>query len=393
MSLPLAGLKVIDLSMNAPGPMATMMLADFGADVVHVIRPGMTALGDIYCGDVGDDPYVASRFRPYDAVMRNKRSLALDLKDARGREVLMKLAADADVFVEEFRPGKMAKLGLGYDALSAVNPRLIYCSLTGYGQRGPLADAAGHDLTYLAMTGALDMIRGRDDQPVNPQNILSDNGGASMSAVAGILMALYHRERTGRGQHVDANCTDSVIYLMADLFSTALGGGHPSDSWRETFLGRMPHYRTYRCRDGTSLAVGALERHFGASFFAALGRPELMNLLDDRSRWPELTAILEDLFAQDDRDVWIERFVDPDCCVTPVLSLEQVAGHANTQARGMIRDVFGVTQVGIAPVLSESPGFIRSAPALPGAHSDEVLRDLGFDEATIDTLREDGVTA
>ncbi len=378
--MPLAGIRVLDLSINSPGPLATMMLADFGADVIQVLRPGFTTFGDSYAGDVADDPYINARFQPYDAVMRNKRSLALDLKSARGGEIFRQLLIEADVLLEEFRPGKLAKLGFGYEQAAALNPRLIYCSLSGFGQSGPYRDRAGHDINYLAMTGALDMVRGNDEQPVNPQNVLSDNGGGSMSAVAGILMALLQREQSGRGQHVDANCTDSVIYLMADIYSTALGGKNPSYRWRNSFMGRLPNYRSYRCADDRWLALGALDKQFCAALFDGLERPDLMALLEDSERWDELAAELEAVFARRDRDYWLQKLAALDTCVTPVLSPEEVAADAHTRARGMIVDDFGVPQVGIAPKLSASPGAIRSAPARPGQHSREILLELGLDE-------------
>ncbi len=392
MSAALAGVRVLDLSINSPGPLATMMLADFGADVIQVVRPGFTSFGDSYAGDVAEDPYINSRFQPHDAVMRNKRSLALDLKSDRGREIFGRLLARADVLLEEFRPGKLARLGFGYEQAAALNPRLVYCSLSGFGQSGPYRDRAGHDINYLAMTGALDMVRGNDEQPVNPQNVLSDNGGGSMSAVAGILMALLQREKTGAGQYIDANCTDSVIYLMADIFSTALGGGNPSHAWRNSFMGRLPNYRTYRCGDGRWLAIGALEKHFCAALFDALERPDLMALLEDGERWDELAAALGAVFAGQEREHWLEKLAGLDTCVTPVLSPEEVAADDHTRARDMIVEEFGVPQVGIAPKLSASPGAIRSAPARPGQHSREILLELGLDEEEYSALQASGIT-
>ncbi len=392
MSQPLAGVRVLDLSINSPGPLATMLLADFGAEVIQVVRPGFATFGDSYAGDVADDPYINSRFQPFDAVMRNKRSLALDLKSESGQAIFRQLLERIDVLLEEFRPGKLAKLGFGYDEARRINPGIVYCSLSGYGQSGPWRDRAGHDIDYLAMSGALDMIRGNDEQPVNPQNVLSDNGGGSMSAVAGILMALYHRERTGEGQYIDANCTDSVIYLMADIFSTALGGGTASHHWRDSFLGRLPNYRSYRCADHRWLAVGALERHFCETLFNGLGRPDLMILLEDRSRWDELAATLETLFASEPRDHWLDRLATLDSCVAPVLSPEEVAHDPQTRARDMIVEAFGISQVGIAPKLSATPGELRSPPASPGQHSAEILAELGIGTDEYETLRAQGIT-
>ncbi len=388
----LDGVRVLDLSINSPGPLATMMLADFGADVVQIVRPGFATFGDSYAGDVADDPYINSRFQPHDAVMRNKRSLALDLKSERGREIFRQLIGGADVLLEEFRPGKLGKLGFGYDDARAINPRLIYCSLSGFGQSGPYRDRAGHDINYLAMTGALDMVRGNDEQPINPQNVLSDNGGGSMSAVAGILLALLHRQKTGEGQYIDANCTDSVIYLMADIFSTSLGGRNPSPQWRDSFMGRLPNYRAYRCADGKWLAVGALEKHFCQSLFAGLERPDLMPLMEDSLHWPELISALEETFATKPRAEWLDTLGGLDACVTPVLSPEEVAVDPQTMAREMIVEPFGIPQVGVAPKLSATPGRIGSAPATAGQHSQEILAELGIGEDEFLSLRSRGVT-
>ena len=392
MSKPLDGIRVLDLSINSPGPLATMMLADFGAEVVQILRPGFELFGSSYAGDVAEDPYINSRGKPYDAVMRNKRSLALDLKSDEGRKIMNRLIEQADVLLEEFRPGKLAKLGYSYDDVARINPRMIYCSVSGFGQDSPYRDFAGHDINYLALTGALDMIREKDGQPVNPQNILSDNGGASMSAVAGILLALLQREKSGRGQYIDANCTDSVIYLMMDIFSTALGGQHHSSTWRETFMGRLPNYRCYRCADDRWLAIGALEARFCSALFERLEQPELMQLMDDRERWPELTENLERLFASQPRDDWLEQLQTLDSCVTPVLSPEEVMRDPQFRDRGVMRNEFGVPQPGIMPKLSKTPGDIERPPATPGEHSREILLELGFAEAEYEQLRKMGVT-
>ena len=389
---PLTGIKVLDLSMNAPGPLASMLLADFGADVTHIIRPGLKTFAQTYGGDIADDPYINSRFQPYDAIMRNKRSLALNLKDDRGKEIFLKMVEQADVLIEEFRPGKLEKLGLGYSQLKSHNSRLIYCSVTGYGQTGPMRDAAGHDINYLAMTGALDMIRSKDQMPINPQNILSDNGGASMSAVVGILLALIQRSKTGMGQYIDANCTDSVIYLMADLYSTALGGQHKSSDFRETFSNGLPNYRSYRCADDKWLSIGALEAHFCQTLFNALELPDLMHKLDDKKRWPELIRQLESVFASQTRDHWLEKLSGLDACVTPVLTLEEVAEHPQTRARKSIVQACGVPQVGIAPKLSASPGSIKSKPATPGSHSQEILKTFGLSAKQFQQLKKAGIT-
>jgi len=389
---PLAGLKVIDLGKNSPAPLAAMMLADFGAEVIHIARPGATGLGDTHAGGEPRKP-VSVRFQPHDALMRGKRSLALDLKSRQGREIFLKLAAAADVLVEEMRPGKMAALGLGYEDLRESCPRLIYCSISGYGQDGPLREAGGHDINYLAMSGALDMIRAADGTPLSPQNLLSDNGGGAMSAVAGILTAIIARGKTGRGQHVDVALTDAVVYLMADFYAAALdGGGGDSSRWRGTFTGDLPHYRPYRCADGKWLSIGALETALARSVFEKLRRPDLFALLEDEKHWPEVAAALEKIFASQTRDHWCALFNGRDDAVTPVLSPEEAARHPQTKARRMVGERHGVMQVGVAPKLSQTPGDIRGRPAAPGEHSAEILRELGISTGQISALKEAGVT-
>ncbi len=388
---PLDGIRVVDTSWHSPGPLATMILADFGAEVVHVTRP-VAGGSPHYPGPIGEDPYTAVRFKPFDAAMRGKRSLALDLKSAEGRTAMLRLCDRADVFVEEMRPGKAAKLGLGYDDLSARNPRLVYCSISGYGQTGPLRDAPGHDLTYLALSGALGLVRDETGKPCNPQNMLADNGGGSMSALNGILLALLARERSGRGQQVDVSMTDATMLLMADLYSTAVGGGTDESQWRGTFTGEAPQFRPYRCACGGWLVVGALERHFSDRFFALLERPDLARALSERARWPWIRAELEALIATRELGDWMDLFDGTDACVAPVLSLAEAASRPQTMAREMVVERYGFRQIGVAPKLSDTPGHVTAAPARPGADSAMILAELGYNETEIAAMRAAGST-
>ena len=388
---PLSGLCVVDTSRNAPGPLATMLLADFGAEVIHVVRPGEAGFAN-YSANLADDPYTAVRFQPYDATMRGKRSIALDLKSVQGREAMLRLVERADVFVEEIRPGKAAKLGLGYDDLSVRNPRLIYCSISGYGQTGPMRDQPGHDLTYLAYAGALGLIRDKDDIPINPQNMLADNGGGSMSALLGILLALLAREKTGRGQHVDASITDATMLLMTDLFSTAIGGGFAEAAWRGTYTGQAPHFRPYRCACGQWIVVGALENRFSERFFALIERHDLAKALDKQERWPWIRAELEQLMASKDREQWLRLFDGEEVCVAPVLSLSEAANAPQTQARNMIVEQDGIRQIGVTPCLSETPGQVSAKPVPPGADSIAILAELGFSDGEIAAMQDQGIT-
>lgn len=388
---PLSGLRVVDTSRNSPGPLVTMLMADFGAEVIHVVRPADAGFNN-YAGGLMDDPYTAVRFKPYDATMRGKRSIALDLKSDQGREAMLRLVDQADVFIEEMRPGKAAKLGLGYEALSARNGRLIYCSISGFGQTGPLRNAPGHDLTYLAVAGALGVIRDRDDVPMNPQNILADNGGGSMSALVGILLALLSREKTGRGQHVDVALTESTMVLMTDLYSTAVGGGFDEVHWRGTYTGKAPHFKPYQCSCGGWLVVAALERHFSDCFFAVLERPDLAEALEDPARWPWLRTELESLIGSRTRDQWAALFEGEDACVAPVLSLAETADSEQVKAREMFVEHQGVRQIGVAPRLSETPGRISDLPVPPGTNSAAILAELGFSADEIAAMQANGVT-
>lgn len=332
----LEDIRVIDLSQNSPGPLATMMLSDFGAEVIHIARPGVDSLLGLYAGDIAGDSFIRMRYQAEDAMMRNKRSIALNLKSDRGRAILLELVAGADVLVEEMRPGKMAKLGLDYASLAEHNPRLVYCSITGFGQNGPLANDAGHDLNYLAMAGVLDLFRGDDGAPVPPQNLLSDCGGGAMSAVNGIMMALYARERSGLGQQVDVSMTDAVMYLAVDQYSTALGAGMPSADWRGGMQGEYPHYRSYRCADDRWISVGALEKAFAQNLFDLLELPDLLEQLDDRAAWAEMIEQIAARFATAPRDDWIDRAAGRDIALAPILSPEEAAVHPQTRARDMI---------------------------------------------------------
>ena len=389
---PLQGIRVVDASRNAPGPLATMMMADFGADVINVVRPAQPGF-DHYSGGLAQDPYTAMRFKPYDAAMRGKKSIALDLKSAQGKQAMLRLCNTADVFIEEMRPGKAAKLGLSYENLSQSNPGLIYCSISGFGQSGPLRDSPGHDLTYLAWSGALNLIRDAHDTPVNPQNILADNGGGTMSALFGILLALIVRQRTGQGQHVDVSITDATMSLMTDLYSTSVGGGYPEDDWRRTYTGEAPHFQPYQCRCGGWIVVGALEKQFSDRFFILIQRPDLAEALSQRESWPWIKDELATVIASRSRDDWSRLFEQEQACVAPVLSLSEVAESAHAREREMIVDFKDIKQIGVTPRLSLTPGRVSDPPVQPGNHSAEILRELGFSERQIQNMADDGITS
>ena len=316
----LAGIRVIDLSVNAPGPFASKMLADIGAEVTCISSPRMAA--PAYAG-AQDDPMLGARGGPHDALARGKSSLALDLKSKSGRTALLDLASEADVLISEMRPGKFESLGLGWKALHEGNPRLVLCEISGYGRRASNAACAGHDINYLALSGALSLIRDGEGEPVAPQNLIGDYAAGGTMAVAAILAALVSRERTGEGRRIDLSITDSIRYLMADISAATLLAGHSEESWRGTLNGAMPTYGVYRTSDGGWIAVGALEPKFIAVLAEGLGWPELVGLMKKKDRWPEARIGLRRRFSERELSHWATLFEATDACATPVLSLSE----------------------------------------------------------------------
>jgi alpha-methylacyl-CoA racemase len=336
-----------------------MLLGDLGADVVRLDRPGARPLRL----DLRRDP-----------VQRNKRSLVCDLKAEADRALAKQLAAKADVLIEGFRPGVLEKLGLGPEPLLAANPRLVFCRLTGFGQEGPLADVAGHDLTYLAYAGALHGL-GRPGQPPQPpQNLVADYGGGSMLAVVGILAALFERGQSGRGQVVDAAMIDGVA-LLTQLVRGLLAAGLFQESRGENFLdGGVPFYDCYLAKDGEPVAVAPLEPQFYAILIDKLGLSAEEFPQEDPSTWPALRVRLTELFKTRTRDEWAKLFEGSDACVAPVLKLSEAPGHPHHRARGTFLTLDGIEQAAPAPRFSRTP---LAPPAIPPQVEtrDAVLRD------------------
>ncbi len=358
---PLSGLRVVELAGIGPGPHACMVLADLGADVVRVERPVTVPL---FPG-AGDG---------LDATLRGRRVVRADLKDDDDVARLLDLVSRADVLVEGFRPGVTERLGLGPETCLARNPRLVYARVTGWGQEGPLAHTAGHDVNYIALTGVLDNIGRADERPVLPLNLVGDFGGGSMFLVAGVLAALWERERSGAGQVVDAAIVDGTSVLAQMMWSFRGGQIWWTGRGANVLDGSAPFYDTYTCADGRYVAVGALEPQFFASMLQCLGL-DAASLPGqwDRARWTELRAALEAAFLTRTRDEWAETFAGLDACVTPVLTYDEALTHPHLVARGTFTRVGGVDQP------SPAPRFSRSAPPTPAPASDvqelaEVLR-------------------
>lgn len=374
---PLEGLRVLDLSRLLPGPYCTLILADLGADVVKLEEPK----GDYFrwwppYWPHGDTPTAAA----FAAINRNKRSISADLKDAADRALVMKLSSKADVLVEQFRPGVLDKLGLGYAAVRELNPRIVYCSITGYGQSGPNRDRAGHDLNYLAKSGLL-AHNARAKEPPHPMAVqLADLAGGALFPATAILAALYGRERTGKGTHIDAAMSDACVALMP-LFTSAATLTEPEEAPGEALLhGGVPSYNVYPTRDGRYVSVGALEPKFWSVLCDALGRNDLAGagLLkgeDGRRVWRELAAI----FSSETQAHWTAFFADRDCCVEPVLSVTEAMRDPQHRARGLF---FDVMQADVPMRQIRTPIFLqgyaapdtRPAPKLDADH-DAVIRD------------------
>jgi alpha-methylacyl-CoA racemase len=342
---PLAGVKVIELGGIGPGPHAGMVLADLGADVVRVRRPGGLTMPS----------------EDRDLLHRGKRIVDLDVKAHPG--ALLDLAAKADVLLDCFRPGTCERLGIGPDDCAAVNPRLIFARITGWGQEGPLAATAGHDINYLSQTGALSALGYRDRPPMPPLNLVADFGGGSMLVLLGIAVALYERERSGRGQVVDAAMVDGVS-VLAQMMWTMKSTGALRDQ-RESFLldGGAPFYRCYETSDGKYMAVGAIEPQFFAALLAGLGlsADEVPNQLDIGS-FPQMHAQFAERFAGRARDDWTQVFAGTDACVTPVLTWGEAAGNEHLNARSTIITAHGVQQAAPAPRFSRTPADPVGAP-------------------------------
>ncbi|MFO7961940.1 MAG: CaiB/BaiF CoA-transferase family protein [Nitriliruptoraceae bacterium] len=380
MSGPLDGVRVIELAAIGPAPYGVMLLADLGAEVVRVDRVAAAT------GAAGAEVSMLG-------LSRNRRSVALDLKTDEGLEVVRRLTATADVFVEGFRPGVAERLGLGPDVLRATQPGLIYARVTGWGQEGPLAPRAGHDLDYAAVAGALHGIGRPDDPPPPPINYLADFAGGGAFLAIGVLAALVERQTSGEGQVIDTAMLDGAASLTAFLHGLRQLGAWSLERGSNLLDGAAPYYDTYRCADGRFLAVAALEPQFHAELCARLELDPAEWPQHDRQAWPEQKRRLAALLATRDRDEWVALFADSDACVAPVLDLAEAPDHPHNRARDTFVEAFGARQPAPAPRLSRTPGAIERPPPGFGEHTDEILDALGYGVADRDRLRAAGAIA
>ena len=368
MAGPLAGLRVLELAGMGPGPFCAMMLADMGADVLRIERPVR----------------MPTAVKPNPVVGRGMRSLALDLKSAAGRDAVLRLVEKSDALIEGFRPGVTERLGLGPEPCLARNPRLVYGRMTGWGQDGPLAHLAGHDINYIALTGALAAIGTAESGPVPPLNLLGDFGGGAMMLAFGIACGLLEAGRSGQGQVVDAAMSDGVALLMATTFGQYAVGRWRLERHANLLDGAAHFYTTYRCKDGKWVAVGAIEPEFYAALLQRLGlqRSEF-EPQHDSLRWPAWKARIAKVFAEKTRDEWCRIMEGADACLTPILDMEEAFGHPHNQARRTFIDVEGTRQPAPAPRFSRTPAQVRpregTAPAV-------ILAEYGFAAREIEAL-------
>jgi len=377
---PLVGVRIIEIASIGPGPFAAMMLADAGAEIIRVDRPQPSSWG-------GLDPRV-------DLLNRGRRSIALDLKAPGAYEVVLRLIEGADALIEGFRPGVAERLGIGPEICLKRNPRLVYGRMTGYGQDGPLANSAGHDIDYIALAGALYPIGRAGEVPVPPLNLVADFGGGGMLMAFGIATALLSVARTGEGQVVDAAMVDGVALLTTMLHGLLAGG-----MWREERGSNLldtgaPFYEVYETKDGQFVAVGALEPQFYRELLSVVGlSEEELPPQEDADSWPRVKQILAEVFKTKSRDEWCSLSMDRDACIAPVLSPLEAPRHSHNQARGSYVEKDGLTQPAPAPRFSRTPSALGLPPPVPGEHTEEILLEAGYSHSEIEELISKGVAS
>lgn len=378
MTAPLTGYTVVEMAGLGPAPFCSMMLSDMGARVIRIdAKTGSAPL-----------TYPHPRF---DITARGRHSIAMDLKKSDGVALALRLIERADVLIEGFRPGVMERLGLGPEICLARNPRLVYGRMTGWGQTGPLAQAAGHDLNYLALTGALQAMGRADEPPPVPLNLVGDYGGGAMMMAYGISCALLETQRSGQGQVIDAAMTDGVTLLSSLMFGLKAAG-----IWRNqrtaNFLDGAAHfYDTYECADGRYVALAALEPHFFRQFCEKAGLEDIdLRQHMDRRAWAALKPRIAALFLTRTRAAWCELLEGTDCCCTPVLDWDEAAEHPHNRARETFVEIDGVRQPAPAPRLSRTPARVQGPPPARGEHTQSVLAEFGFGAEEIDALRTSG---
>ncbi|MFH1242016.1 MAG: CaiB/BaiF CoA-transferase family protein [Pseudomonadota bacterium] len=371
---PLDGIKVIEMAGLAPSPYCGMILSDFGADVVIVDRLSKGG------------PEIPN-IMPKNPLNRGKRSMRINLKTEKGVEIVREMIRDFDVLIEPYRPGVMESLGLGPDEALGLNQRLVYARLTGWGQQGPYASMAGHDINYIALSGALSLFREKGKKPLPPCNLLGDFAGGGMLCAMGILLALVERGRSGKGQVVDAAMLDGATNIATLFYGLLAHGLMTLDIGTNMLDTGAPYYQTYETADGKFMAVGAIEARFYAELLEGLNiDPSSLPHQHDMQKWPEMKERFATVFRTRTRDEWAEIFYGKDACVAPVLDLNEVESHPHNTERELVVTVDGVLQPAPAPRLSRTPGKATMAAGPRGSNTKEVLSALGYPEQEIDGL-------
>jgi alpha-methylacyl-CoA racemase len=371
----LSGYKVVEFAGIGPAPMCAMMLSDMGADVLRIDRAEDAGLG-------------ISTAAKFNFLGRGRRSVAIDLKRPEGTEVALRLIAKADALIEGFRPGVMERLGLGPEVCTARNPRLIYGRMTGWGQDGPLALAAGHDINYIALTGALHAIGRKGESPVPPLNLIGDFGGGALYLALGVVAGLLEAQKSGKGQVVDAAMVDGAASLMTAIYGLRASGIW-SDKRGENILDTGAHYYdVYETSDGKHVAIGSIEAKFYAELLRLTGlQGQELPSQNDRSAWPKLKERIAAIFRTKTRDEWCKIMEGSEVCFAPVLSMQEAPNHPHNRHRGTFVEHDGVVQPGPAPRFERTPSAIQRSPASPGQHTEEALGDWGFSASELEKLR------
>jgi len=399
--LALEGVRILDLSRLIPGTFCTMLLGDLGAEVVKIEAPGVSEfMGS--SGPLGEEK--SRKMAAYYAPNRNKKSVVINLKSQAGQEIFYGLSQRADVIVEGFRPGVAERLGIDYETIEKLNRKIIYCSLSGYGQDGPYRAFPGHDINYIAMAGILGLIGHDEGPPVIPLNLVADFAGAALYAALGIAVALVARNRTGRGQYVDVAYMDGAVSLMTWFTCGYFFDGSVLRRGQSWLHGAYPYYGVYETKDGKHITIGCLEPHFWENLCRFLGKEEYISYhfepehtfqKPEDEKWDEIRSFLRQVFLTRTRDEWFDLLIRNDVPAGKIHTPDEVFTDPQVLHRQMVIEVEDpilgkVKQVGVAPKLSSTPGKVRSLSPLPGEHTNEILRELGYEWEEIQDLREEG---
>ena len=391
----LEGIKVLDFCRNAPGMFCTTVLADLGAEVLMIERPmdeARSAYEKLVAGIEGEDD--ERRHAAFNALQRNKRSIALNLKESEAQQIFHKLAETADVVVEGFRPGVMDRLGAGYEKVRSINPRTVYCSVSGYGQDGPYSQMAGHDINYISFAGALGLIGDQNGRPIIPLNLIADYAGGGLCGAVGILAALMAREKTGTGQYVDIAMSEGVLYMLSGLVSDVLSRGISAERGGNRLNGGAPYYNVYRTKDDKYFSIAAIEPWFWENLCRALDREDLLLHQEAQgTKKIEVEQALSEAFMTKTREEWFETLKDANISVGKVYSLQEALDDPHAQQRGMVLEIEApgisegkVRQVATSIHLSETPGHVGHLGSVTGQHTANILAELGFEAGAVADL-------